>query len=51
MLKKFELNEETSNWKLADSEDPEDKVLYEYYSGAIYHPRTKPIIMEMYENP
>lgn len=37
--------------KLADSEDPKDKILYEYYEWAIYHPRTKPIIMEMYENP
>ena len=37
--------------KLADSEDPNDKKLYEYYKWAIYHPRTKPIIMKMYEDP
>ncbi len=37
--------------KLANSEDPNDKKLYEYYKWAIYHPRTKPIIMEMYEDP
>ena len=37
--------------KLVNSEDPKDKILYEYYKWAIYHPRTKPIIMEMYENP
>ena len=38
-------------WKLVSSNNPQDKKLYEYYKWAIYHPRTKPIIMEMYENP
>jgi hypothetical protein len=37
--------------KLASSKDPKDKILYKYYKGAIYHPRTKPIIMKMYEDP
>jgi len=37
--------------RLAESTDPKDKELYEYYKSAIYHPRTKPIIMDMYENP
>ncbi len=38
-------------WKLANSDNPDDKKLYEYYKWAIYHPRTKPIIMKMYEKP
>jgi hypothetical protein len=37
--------------KLSKSTDPQDKKLYEYFKSAIYHPRTKPIIMDMYERP
>ena len=37
--------------KLAKSTDPQDKKLYEYFKSAIYHPRTKPIIMDMYDKP
>jgi len=37
--------------RLSNSNNPKDKKLYEYYKCAIYHPRTKPIIMKMYENP
>ena len=37
--------------KLAVSNDPQDQVLYNYFRDAIYHPRTKPLIMQMYEQP
>ena len=37
--------------RLSNSDNPDDKKLYEYYKWAIYHPRTKPIIMKMYEKP
>ena len=37
--------------KLERSKDSKDKKLYEYYKSAIFHPRTKPIIMDMYEKP
>ena len=37
--------------KLAISKDPKDQVRYHYFKDAIYHPRTRPIIMDLYENP
>ena len=37
--------------KLSESTDSKDKKLSEYYKSAIFHPRTNPIIMEMYEKP
>ena len=37
--------------KLAVSNDPQDQVRYNYFKDAIYHPRTKPLIMQMYEYP
>lgn len=37
--------------KLAVSNDPQDQVRYNYFKDAIYHPRTKPLIMQMYEQP
>lgn len=36
---------------IANTSDPQSKKLYEYFKSAIYHPRTKPIIIDMYENP
>lgn len=37
--------------KLAVSKDSKDEIRYNYFKNAIYHPRTKPLIMDMYERP
>ena len=37
--------------KLTVSNNPQDQVRYNYFKYAIYHPRTKPLIMRMYEQP
>ncbi len=36
---------------ISQSNDPTDQVRYHYFKDAIYHPRTRPIIMDLYENP
>jgi hypothetical protein len=36
---------------LTQSDISQDKIIGDYYTKAIYHPRTKPIILEMYTNP
>jgi hypothetical protein len=36
---------------LTQSGNPKDKIIAEYYTQAIYHPRTSPTIIKMYTNP
>ncbi len=37
--------------KLAIINNPQDKIRYNYFKDTIYHPRTKPLIIDLYEKP